>query len=415
MEKEKKVIKKMDDPSGRGSLSGYKVPFPARQRPYSEEEIQTVVDVMRNTECQTQGDHMRKFEADLKAYTGANHAFAVDNCTNALGLAATLCRVGPGDEVIIPAYTFCSSAISFARTGAKVVWADINKETWVIDPKDIESKITANTKAIVAVHLLGMPADMEAIMAIARRHNLKVVEDCAQALDARINGRHVGSFGDYACFSFHGAKTMTTLGEGGALLVKSDEDAALVPGLRFCGIRGFEGERERYWVPAMSNVDTDIDGVWPYNYCMGEAQCAVGSVMLDTLTANTDKIIEAGLKIRERMSDTPEISFNVIPEGYRHVMHQFVMHFDGSAFGKNRNDLMDSLTEEFKIRCIVQYYPLYRYPLFQKFGLDEANCPVLDEFWENSFSFPWWCAPDDETIQYVVDSLKAAINKLKNS
>lgn len=407
-------IEKINDPSGRGSLSGYKVPFPARQRPYSEEEIQAVVNVMRSAESQTQGDYMREFEADFKAYTGANHAFAVDNCTNALGLAATLCRVGPGDEVIIPAYTFCSSAISFARTGAKVVWADIDKETWVIDPKDIERKITANTKAIVAVHLLGMPADMKAIMSIARKHGLKVVEDCAQALDARIDGQHVGSFGDFGCFSFHGAKTMTTLGEGGILLVKSDEDAGLVPGLRFCGIHGFEGERERYWEPAMSNVDNDIEGVWPYNFCMGEAQCAVGSVMLNTLTENTDKIIVAGMKIRELMADTPEISFARIPEGHRHVMHQFVMHFDGAAIGKTRNDLLDLLTNDYKIRCIVQYYPLYRYPLFRNMGAGDADCPVLDAWWGSSFSFPWWCGMDDETIFYLTDSLKAAVQTLKN-
>jgi len=406
-------IKKMDDPSGRGSLSGYKVPFPARQRPYSEKEIETVVNVMRNAEGQTQGDHMRKFEQDLAAYTGANHAFAVDNCTNALTLAAQLCRLGPGDEAIVPAYTFCSSAISFGRTGATIVWGDIDPHTWVIDVKDIERKITPRTKAIVVVHLLGMPADMEAIMALARKHNVKVVEDCAQALDSRINGRHVGSFGDYACFSFHGAKTMTTLGEGGALLVKDAADAALVPGLRFCGIAGFAGERERYWVPAMSNVAVDIAGLWPNNFCIGEAQCALGSVMLESLTAHTDRIIEAGMKIRGLLADTPEISFARIPEGYRHVMHQFAMHFDGSAFGKNRNDLLDLIVNEYKIRSIVQYYPLYRYPLFQAMNAGQADCPVLEGWWDNTFSFPWWCAPDDEAIHYMVNAVKSAIDALK--
>lgn len=409
----KQTTAKMDDPSGRGSVGGYKVGFPARQRKYTEKEIEAVVNVMKTAEVQTQGDHMRKFEADYKRFTGANHAFAVDNCTNALSLAATLCRLGPGDEVIIPAYTFCSSAISFAKTGAAVVWADIDAETWVVSPKDIEAKITPRTKAIVVVHLLGMPADMPAIMEIARKHGLKVVEDCAQALDARINGQHVGSFGDFGCFSFHGAKTMTTLGEGGILTVKSDEDAKLVPGLRFCGTRGFEGERERYWVPAMSNVDSDIDGVWPYNYCLGEAQCAIGSVLLETLSENTDRIISDGMKIREIMADTPEISFARIPEGHRHVMHQFVMHFDGSAFGKNRDDLLDLMTNDYRIRCIVQYYPLNRYPLFQKAGFGEANIPVLDAWWGNSFSFPWWCGVDDDTIAYLTDSLKAAIARLK--
>lgn len=409
------IKKKIDDASGRGSVDGYKVSFPARQHGYTEEEIQTVVNVMRNAECQTQGSYLRKFEEDYKTFTGANYAFAVDNCTNALRLAAILCRLGPGDEVIIPAYTFCATAIPFGMTGAKIVWADIDKDRWVVDPKDIERKITDKTKAIVVVHLLGMPVDMEAVMAIAKKHGLRVVEDCAQAIDARINGQHVGSFGDFGCFSFHGAKTMTTLGEGGVLTVRSKEDAELVPGLRHNGVRGFEGERERYWVPAMSNVDIDIEGVWPNNFCIGEAQCALGSELLKSVKENTDIIIEQNRKIREILSDTPEIEFNYIPEGYRHVVHQFIMHFNGTAFGKDRNDLLDIMTKEFGIRCIVQYYPLYRYPLFQKLGAGEFECPVLEGWWDNSFSFPWWCGMSDDTIEYMANSLKEAVRRLKGA
>ena len=404
---------KTNDASGRGSIEGFRVNFPAMQHGYTEEEINAVVDVMKNSECQTQGKYLDQFESDFKKYTGANHAFAVDNCTNALRLAAILCRLGKGDEVIIPAYTFCATAIPFGMTGARIVWADIDRDRWVVDPKDIERKITSKTKAIVVVHLLGMPVDMPAVMDIAKRHGIKVVEDCAQALDARIEGRHVGTFGDFGCFSFHGAKTMTTLGEGGMLTVRLDDDAALVSGLRHNGVRGFSEERERYWVPAMSNVDIDIEGVWPNNFCIGEAQCALGSILLDNLAKNTDTIISQGNKIRRMLSDTPEISFNKIPGGYRHVMHQFVMHFDGAEFGKNRNDLLDILTKDFGIRSIVQYYPLYRYPLFKKLGAGEHDCPVLESWWDNSFSFPWWCGMPDDTIEYLAGSLKSAISMLK--
>lgn len=404
---------KSDDASGRGFIAGYKVPFPARQHGYSEEGINAVVNVMRNAECQTQGAYLKQFEEDFKEFTGSNHAFAVDNCTNALRLAAIMCDLKKGDEVIIPAYTFCASAIPFGATGAKIVWSDIDRDTWVVDAEDIERKITNKTKVIVVVHLLGMPVDMVKIMDIANRYSLRVVEDCAQALDARIDGKHVGTFGDFGCFSFHGAKTMTTLGEGGALTVKSDKDAAIVPGLRHNGVKGFTGERKRYWVPAMSDVDIDMEGVWPNNFCIGETQCALGSVLLKSLKQNTEIIIAQGMKIRDMLSDTPEISFNKIPDGYRHVMHQYVMHFDGSALGKNRNDLLDLLTNEYKIRCIVQYYPLYRYPLFQKLGAGEKDCPVLEGWWDNSFSFPWWGGIPEEIIEYLVSSLKAAIKKLK--
>ena len=389
------------DASGRGAVSGYRVSIPARQHPYTEEEIAAVVNVMRNVDGQTQGTYLAKFQEDFAAFTGAKHAFAVDNATNALSLAATLCGIRPGDEVIIPAYTFCASAIPFGKAGAKIVWGDIDRDTWTIDPEDIRRKITPKTKAIVCVHLLGMPCDMPAILEIA------------QALDARINGQHVGTFGDFGCFSFHGAKTMTTLGEGGMLTVKSDEDAKLVPGIRHNGCCGFDYPRERYWVPAMSNVDMDIEGFWPNNFCIGEAQCALGSVELKSLVKYTDQIIAQNDKLRALLADVPEISFNKIPDGYRHVRHQYVQHFDGSAFGKNRDDLLDLLTGKYGIRSIVQYYPLYRYPLFQKLGAGEFDCPVLESWWDNSFSVPMWCGMDDEVLNIIADSVRSAVADLK--
>jgi perosamine synthetase len=404
---------KSDDASGRGAVAGYKVPFPARMHVYSEEAIQAAVDVMRNAEAQTQGAIMRQFEDAFKAYSGANYAFAVDNCTNALRLASILCRLGPGDEVIIPAYTFCATAIPFGMTGAQIVWADMDVKRRVVDPKDIERKITKKTKAIVAVHLLGMPVDMAAVMAIAEKHKIRVVEDCAQAPGASINGKQVGTFGDFGCFSWHGAKNFTTLGEGGFLTVKSEEDAKLVPGLRHNGVRALPADRPRYWVPAMSNVDIDIEGIWPNNFCIGEAACAAGMAELKKLDEYNDTLIAQANKIRKGLADTKEITFHEVPKGYRHIYHQFVMHFDGSAFGKTRNDLMDILVNEYRIRCIVQYYPLYRFPLFQKLGAGKHNCPVTEGWWDNSFSFPWWCGMPDDVIDYLVSSAKKAIQKLK--
>ena len=236
-----------------------------------------------------------------------------------------------------------------ASQGAKIVWADMDEHTWNASPADIERKITDKTKAIVVVHLLGMPADMQAIMRIAKKHNLKVIEDCAQSPGASINGRMCGTFGDFGCFSFHTAKNISTLGEGGILTVKSDEDAALVPGLRFVGAKAFPEGRERYWEPAMSTVDMDVEGLWPFNFCLGEAQCALGSKLLERLDSVNDMLIAQAEKIRKALAGVPEITFNEIPEGYRHIYHQFVMHFEG-ANGKNRNDLMDILVNEYKIR-----------------------------------------------------------------
>lgn len=406
---------KTNDASGRGNVEGFKVNFPPMIRPYTQAEKDAVMAMMDDVQGQTQGTQMRAFEAEFKEYSGAKHAFAVDNCTNALRLAAILCRLEPGDEVIVPAYTFCATAIPFGKTGATLVWADIDPDTWVTDPKDVERKITDKTKAIVVVHLLGMPVDMPAILALADKHNLRVVEDCAQAPGASINGQHCGTFGDFGCFSFHGAKNMTTLGEGGMLTVKNDDDAKLVPGLRHNGCRAWQGQRDRYWVPAMSNVDIDDElKVWPNNFCIGEAQCALGREAIKMLDPTNDKLIAQREKIMAKLADTPEISFAKAPEGYRHIVHQFIMHFDGSAFGKDRNDLLDLLTTTYQIRAIVQYYPLYRYDLFKKFGFGGHDCPVLEGWWDNTFSFPWYAGMDDETIDYLTTSLKQAIADLKN-
>jgi len=241
-----------------------------------------------------------------------------------------------------------------------------------------------------------------------------VIEDCAQALDCRIDGRHVGTFGDFGCFSFNSAKTMTTLGEGGALTVRDAEDAKKVPGLRCWGSGPFDYERERYWVPAMSNVDMDIEGVWPENFCIGEAQCALGSEQLKSVIHNNNILIEQDRIIREQLKETPEISFPEVIEGGRYVVHQYIMHFDGSAFGTNRNDLLDIMTKEYGIRCIVQYHPLYRYPLFQKLGMGAFDCPFTDKWWDGSFSFPWWCGIGDDDIKYMTGSLKSAVASLKS-
>ena len=357
---------------------------------------------------------VKSMKEDFERYSGVNHAFAVDNASNALVLAVALCKLKAGDEVIVPAYTFCSTAIAVGALGVDIVWADTDEKSWNISPKDIERKITSRTKAIIAVHLLGMPADMPAIMEIAKKHGLKVIEDCAQAPGASINGQMCGSFGDFGCFSFQTAKNISTLGEGGILTVKSDEDAALVPGLRFVGAKAFPEGRERYWVPAMSTVDEDITGQWPFNFCIGEAQCALGSVMLKRLNDINGTLIAQGDKIRAALADTPEVTFNTIPKGYKHLHHQFVMHFEGAG-GKGRDDLMDILVNDYKIKVIVQYYPLYNFPLFEKMGFGEHDCPVLDEWWGSSFSLPWWCGIPEETIDYIVDSVKKAIEQLKSA
>jgi len=248
---------------------------------------------------------------------------------------------------------------------------------------------------------------------MSQKHNLRVVEDCAQAAGASIDGQKCGTFGDFGCYSFQGGKHMTTLGEGGILTVTSDEDAALVPKLRHNGCCRYESQGDRYWVPSMTNVDVAIDGVWPNNFCIGEAQCALGSEALKGLEKTLDCYQEQAKRFMAPLADTPEISFSKTPKGYRHAYYHVVMHFDGSAFGKDRDDLLDILTKDYKIRVIVVYQPLYRYALFQKLGAGQADCPSLEAWWDNTFCMPWWVNLPDDTMEYLTSSLKAAIAQLK--
>ena len=152
----------------------------------------------------------------------------------------------------------------------------MDPETWTIDPKDIERKITGKTKVIVCVHLLGMPCDMPAIMEIAKKHNIKVVEDCAQALDARINGQHVGTFGDFRLLQLPWRKDHDHIGRRRHADRQVRRRRKARPRIRHNGCCGFNYERERYWVPAMSNVDMDIQNFWPNNFCIGEAAVRAG-------------------------------------------------------------------------------------------------------------------------------------------
>ena len=203
----------------------FKIPFSGRAHSYTNEEVEVAINAMQTAVPLTQGSYQLQFQEAFCSYTGANHAFALNNATAALDLSAQLCQFKPGDEVIIPGHTFTASAYPFLKKGAKIAWADIDLETRVVTAEAIERCITQNTKAIVVVHLYGYGADMPAIMQLANKHNLLVIEDTAQALGVEIEGQMAGTFGDFGVFSFHSHKNMTTLGEGGMFTVKDDARA----------------------------------------------------------------------------------------------------------------------------------------------------------------------------------------------
>ena len=390
--------------------SPYRVPFSGRGHAYTEDEINVVAEVMRSTDSLTQAGHMAAFEARFGALVECEHTFAVSSCTGALELSALLSGTGPGDEVILPAHTFAASAIPFARTGATLRWADIDADTRVVTADTLRPLVNDRTKIIIVVHLYGLVCDMDPILELAASNGIMIVEDAAQAIGARYKGRPAGSMGDFGCFSLHSHKNITTLGEGGALTVRDPSLAKLTPGLRHNGMRAFPVDRPRYWVPAMSNVDFDIDGLWPYNFCIGEVQCALGVKLLDRLEQmNTDRAARAR-KFAEAVADYPEIVLQAEPEGCGHAHHLLAFRYDGPV---SRDRFMEALAFEHGIQAVVQYCPLYRYPMFQRAGLGDANCPETDHFFDNMVSVPFHHWLSDDAFQLVIEGTVAAAAQMR--
>ena len=388
----------------------FRIPFSGRAHAYTADEIETIVETANNAVTLTQGRHRNEFEAAFRAYAGVEHAFAVCNAASALELSAQLCCFKPGDEVIIPSHTFTASAYPFIKKGAKLVWADIDPIQRVVTAESIRACLTERSRAIVVVHLYGYGADMSGIMQLAREHNLLVIEDAAQSLGAVIDGKKTGTFGDFGVFSFHSHKNVTTLGEGGMLVVKNRQVADIVPMIRHNAHCTFSEPREDYWLPAMSNVDLPmLDGnvLMPNNYCLGEVECALGVKLLERIDQiNAEKRTRA-LQFIDRLSDCPQLQFHR-EESSRHNYHLLAAKVTGGL----RNEFIRRMARDHGVQCVVQYYPLNRYPFYQKLGFGEANCPNADGFFDNMVSFPFHHSLSNEDLALIEIAIRQVLRKL---
>jgi perosamine synthetase len=363
------------------------IPFSGRAHAYTQAERQAVLDVMDHGATLTQGVHRDAFERSFGAYLAVPNAWAVCNATAAIELAAQLSTV-PGDEVIVPGHTFTASAYPFLKRGATLRWADIDPATRVVTVETLERCRTSRTKVAVVVHLYGYAADMGAITAWARQHGIALMEDAAQALGTEVDGGKAGSFGDFAAFSFHSHKNITTLGEGGMLSVRDPEVARLVPLLRHNGHAPFAEPRDAYWKPAMGNVVLPHLGdrpLWPSNFCLGEAECALGTVLLGRLDAINDQKRRRAVAFIDALSDLPELEFHRV-DSPRHNYHLLVAALPDTD---SRDRFMRTMSQEHGIQCVVQYCPLYRYDLYRDAGMGEADCPATDSFFDRMVSFPF--------------------------
>lgn len=390
----------------------FKINFSGAGHRYTKEEIDVVVEAMQNADPLTQGKYRDAFEKKFCEYNGNEYAFSVCNATAALELAAQMCLFKDGDEIVAPSHTFTSSVYPFIKKGAKVVWADIDLDTRVVTLETIKKCVTPQTKAIVVVHLYGfIIPDIVEIADFAKENNILLVEDVAQAMGTSMDCKKAGTFGDFGIFSFHSHKNITTLGEGGMLTVKEKKYADIIPMLRHNGHCGFDYEREHYWQPAMGNLDLpslDGENLLPNNYCLGEVECALGAKLLDRIDEMNAQKRERAIRFIEALKEFDDLVFHKVADD-RHNYHLLVAYVKNSK----RDEIMKKLVYDKKIKCVVQYYPLNRYPLYQKLGFGKANCPNADEFFDNMISFPFQHWMSDEDFLYMLVATKEAMIELK--
>ena len=388
----------------------FKIPFSGRGHAYNSNEIDAAIEAMHSPMSLTQGVYKNKFEKKFTEYADSKYSYAVNTATSALELTAQLCQFKDNDEVIIPSHTYTSSAYPFIKAGAKIVWADIELDTRVVSCATIEPCITEKTKAIVVPHLYGYGADMDEIMDMAKGNNIIVIEDAAQSLGVRINGRMTGTIADFGVYSFHSHKNMTTLGEGGMITTNHQEYAELIPMLRHNGHCDFSFKRENYWRPAMGNVDLPVLNnrhIMPSNYCMGEVECAIGIELLDRIEELNQQKRDRAIYFIDSLKDFDQLAFHRVKSD-RHNYHLLVA-MDRSG---KRDEFIKKMAYEEGIQCVVQYYPLNRYDLYDKLGYGDANCPNADTFFDNMISFPFQHMLTDSELDQMIDSTKSVLKTI---
>lgn len=367
-----------------------------------EEDIQAVVDVLRG-DFLTCGPNITSLEKALCDLTGAKYCIAISNGTAALHVACMAAGVGPGDEVITTPITFAASANCALYCGATPVFADINPETYNIDPEDIERKITDKTKAVVAVDFTGQAVEIEKIRAICDKHNLIFIEDGAHSIGTNYNGVPVGGLADMTTFSFHPVKTVTG-GEGGAVLTN---DEAIYEKLQLYRSHGItrkellmEHESEGGWYYEMIDLG--------YNYRMTDFQAALIESQLKKLSAFKARRQEIVKRYNEAFADMPEIFVQKeIPESDT-TRHLYIINLQLDKLNGTRREVFDALAAE-NVQCNVHYIPVYYFPHYERMGYKKGLCPNAEQAYEGFISIPLYPAMSDQDVEDVIAAIKKVI------
>ena len=348
----------------------------------------------------TQGPKVRKFEENFSEKHGVNHALAVTSCTTGLHLALAAMGVGPGDEVIVPAFTWIATANVVLYCGATPVFVDVSTRTFNMDPEQVASKVTDKTKAIIPVHLFGLCADMDAIKSAIPKH-VKILEDAACAAGAKYKGKYAGNLGDIASFSFHPRKSITT-GEGGMLTTQEDSLFELMDQMRNHGATISEEQRHHGAKPYIL-PDFNLLG---FNYRMTDLQGSIGLVQLDKLDSFIDERAQWANWYREKLSDVKWLILPQEPENGRHGWQSFVTYVNPELAPLSRNEIMEKL-QELGVSTRPGTHAIHMLSLYKnRFNIKPEDFPNARDCDKNTMAIPLHNRMSEEDYNYVVACLK---------
>jgi dTDP-4-amino-4,6-dideoxygalactose transaminase len=358
----------------------------AAQYAYIREEIQAALDEVLASQRFILCAQVKALEEELARYCGRRFGIGVASGTDALLLALRACGAGPRDEVIVPAFSYIATADSISLLGATPVFVDINPHTFNIDPAQIEARITSRTKAIVPVHLYGQPADMDPILAIARRHGLKVIEDNAQAIGAVYNGRRTASIGDLGCLSFFPSKNLGAYGDGGMILADSEELARRLRSLRAHG----------------TTTNKYVSEELGWNSRLDEIQAAILRVKLRHLENWKTARQANAARYDAVLKGASAVTVPKVLEGCEHVYHQYTVRV------RERDRVQKSLATQGIASTIYYLMPLHLQPLYASLGYRRGDLPNAERAAGEVLSLPIYPELTAEQIQRVAEEVVAA-------
>lgn len=353
-------------------------------------EKKYVMDCLTSSWISSCGKYVGQFETAFAQFCGARHAVSCCNGTAALHLALLALGVGPGDEVIVPTLTFVATANAVTYCGAQPIFVDSEPDSWTLDPDLIEARITPRTKGIIVVHLYGQPAHLDAIGAIARRHNLFVIEDTAEAHGAEYMGHRVGTLSDVACFSFYGNKILTC-GEGGMVVT---DNAALAQHIALLRGQGMDSER-RYWFPIVG-----------YNYRLTNLSAAIGLGQLEASEWHLRRRRAVAAWYRERLSKVPGITWQEENQWSRHARWLFTIVLEDEV-STGRDSVM-AYMENRGVETRPVFYPMHVLPPYREQAAGEAY-PVAERIARGGISLPTGAGLTRDDVDFVCDLLIEAL------